>query len=180
MHDEDKCQRCYRICLSWYNESFEDLCKKRSSDSSFRREFDKADGVLSALEDGEAPNWDHPMSVRTTKRTGMKLEAPYYFMSVSEFTRKYKVEPKHAGLKVVTIDAEDGCKQIQGILFKWSPGAERYRKITFFTETTWSMEETLLTPESRLRQKEPVETFEAVNKAKAKKNPVAGFKTGPD
>ena len=174
MFDHEKCQRCVKVAKSWYGTAFDRLCKRKETDPGFRGEWDEAQTVLESIEQGEAlPSWHMPAGVHTMMKTGYRMEATYYFMTSSEFVRRYSMEPKVANIKVVALRSEEGTKSMHGILFKGCPGAEAYRKVVFFSETVWYVDEELLQPAGRLREKEPVETYHSMNTIKAKEHPAA-------
>ena len=85
------------------------------------------------------------------------------------------MEPKACGLRIVQLKSEEGNKELAGIIFKWCVGAEVYRKVVFFSETGWFIEEELMKPLERLREKEPFEAYAELNSMKAKAHPAIPF-----
>ena len=115
------------------------------------------------------------MAVNTNRRCGIRVESTYYFMSVFQFRQFHSLEPKALGLRITPLKIEDGVRVIKGIVFKPTPSMhislDQFRKVVLFHETGWSLDEHLRQPKERLRENEPMEVFQQLNKEKMSSRP---------
>ncbi len=164
MVDVDKCERCFEIAKSWYGKPWSVLTKLYAESATFRAEW------AEALKNKEAEirNWQANLGVNAMKRTGCQLEMLYFFLTISEFIKKYSLEPKSIGYKTTKLLDEFGVQELTGCLVKPTQGEcmFQYRLVRLFSEQSWNMHEQLLMPQDRLREKEPQETFMTLNMQK--------------
>ena len=167
----DKCERCWTISLSWYGKDFGFLCKLRRESSTFRAEWDEADANYSKKLSSAGMQFSVPMGVSTFQRSGMRVEATYYFCTIAQFRKYFSFDPKNLGLRISSISNEEGTKELKGIIFKPSDrmaiSLDVFRKVTIFNETAWSLDEHLRRPEDRLRDAEPLQVYSQLGKEKA-------------
>jgi hypothetical protein len=143
----DKCERCFNVALSWYGEQFSDLVKKRSKDPKFAEEWKEADEVCTMLEQGEDLKKVFPNSavVRTIKRTGIQTSQKYHFLTVKEYKKVFKTAVKIRREMLAEVQDEENLRTLKGIIVKptLNDGLESYRKVKFFSETVWLVDECL-------------------------------------
>jgi hypothetical protein len=148
----DKCERCFNIGLSFPDRLFKDLVDKKAKDPKLQAEWDEADEVVAMLEEGEQCHklWPNPTVVRTVKRTGMRLEHQYAFLTAKEYKKVFKTETKLRKDQLVSVEDEQNLKTLKGILItrKKNDGLEQYRRCTLFSDTVWLLDECLV-PEHR-------------------------------
>ena len=178
MFDVEKCKRCMKKAASWYNVPWSEVCSM-SKEPSHRSAFDEAETNLCLRESGEEPVFKTPMEVKAFKRTGFKVEAIYSFPSLNQFILKFSYRPKVLGMKPETLTSEDGFSEIEGVLLKFDPTMTTWRRVYYFSETIWMICESIVTPEGRLRESEPVAGYRATGKERAKQHPAARHKTRP-
>jgi hypothetical protein len=146
----DKCHRCWLIASSWCGIEFQDLAKRRNEgDPKIKEGWDEAEEALDLLDAGgeESKNiFPNPTSVRVLKRSGMRTEAVYWFLTIKQYRIRFKFDPKLLKEIIVTVDCEENLKQLHGILFRPTPGdnMEIYRKIILFSEKVWLIDENMI------------------------------------
>ena len=61
------------------------------------------------------------------------MQANYGFLTVKEFEKRFKMQPKVLGAKVQKLMNEEGTREISGVLFKiQGPEDMTYRTVQFF------------------------------------------------
>ena len=167
----DKCEKCWTISLSWYGKDFGFLCKLRRESATFRAEWEEAEANYSKKLSSTGLQFPVSMGVSTFQRSGMRVEATYYFCTVAQFRKYFSLDPKNLGLKISNLSNEQGTQELKGVLFKPSDGMsvslDFFRKVTLFNETVFSLDEHLRRPEDRLRDAEPKQVFSQLGKEKA-------------
>ena len=170
MIDANQCSICTKIGRSWYGKTWAKLAKMYSESATFRDEWQKA---ADRYNSGDK-EWETALSVRTMNRVGMTVEALYWFMKSVHFSKRHGLEPKAVGLKLVKIRDEDGQKMMSGVLLRpeegESPPAD-VRVVRFWYETVQLCDEEVMDSGNRLREEEPMQTFERVSLDKQQKRP---------
>ena len=181
MLDNEHCVRCMRLAKSFRKKSLEDLSVLEADPKSdVKDQWAEAEESLAKLESGSSLKFDQQLGVFAREMTGYRMSAKYGFMTVTEFTKLYDLEPKALSLKPVTLKNEEGTKFLLGILFKPAAGDElMYRIVTYFHDTSWSLHETVMKPEDRLRIKEPEQTFAQLTEDHAANHPAVPCETFP-
>jgi hypothetical protein len=141
------------MALTWAGEDFSTLLiKKDKGDPKILEQWKETDEALSLIEAGEPPTklFANPTVVKGHRRSGIKCESTYHFLTVKEYRRAFKFDPKLMGEQLVSVWDQENLRKIQGILVKPFPGDgfEEYRKVTLWSETTWEIDETIV-PEHR-------------------------------
>jgi hypothetical protein len=164
----DRCKICVTLSRSFHGRNFEACVALYEQSEFFRKEWAEAAKNLGA----EGHEWDMNVGVHIMQRTGSVLEMIYWFMTVQEFTAKFKLAPKAMNYRVMSMTDEFGQKKISGSLVKPSPEDPpyAYRRCRLFSETVWFLDEELVNPMKRLRAKQPMDTFIRLNDQQAKAN----------
>jgi hypothetical protein len=117
----DRCERCVRKANAWYGKDFNVVCEL-SRQPAQAPEFKAAEANLVIVEGGGEPPFPVPMGVTASKRTGYRMESTYSFVTISQFTKRFKYQPKSLGMKVETdsrsrsVDLSTGiCIEVAGI-----------------------------------------------------------------
>jgi hypothetical protein len=169
MYSVDRCVRCMRISKSFYGVNFEKIPALLEQSLIFRDEWNSA-GVN--LDKGEQLQFEIQVGVHTMRRTGTVVEMIYWFLSIIEFQKYFKIDPKVIGYRVTIRRDEFGTKMMKGCLVR--PAADdpiyAYRRVRVFNEEVWLLDETLMAPRMRLRAQEPFQTYSAISEKKAKDN----------
>ncbi len=104
------------------------------------------------------------------KRAGYRVEQAYSFPTERQFTKRFKFSPKTLGQDMVSLVVEDGNTEVKGVICELDPD-EPWRKVTFFCEQVVALDETVLRAEDRLRELEPLATFQQLGIEKSQKVP---------
>ncbi len=171
MHDFDRCKRCMKLAQSFFGVEFEKFVAL-SNDPTQEKEVEAANKNLKLIEGGSQASFKTPMSVDTNKVTGYKMKQSYSFLTVSQFTQKFTHHPKNLGLKIMSLEGEDGTSMIKGVAIQYDPTLP-FRKVTFYNLTSWQMSEYLMKSQDRLREKQPVQTYHKLCDMKSKEHPMA-------
>ena len=170
----DRCRKCVTVSRSFLGMDFPQLVLAYQNDTkSFRDKWDTAMRVFLMVE-SERPDFGPPMSVRAMRRSGMTIEMTYWFLKVSQFLARFKVDPKAVGLNVTTMTDETGTQPIKGVIIVATPTLEEplhtFRVVRLFHETVCGVSELMLEPGNQLRKDEPLETLAFLNQANRKKH----------
>jgi hypothetical protein len=152
MMDSDKCIRCYKKASSWFGVPWDDVCEM-SKAPEHQKSFEEAEASLKALEKGEDVKFCTPMTVATRKKTGYRMEAAYSFPTQSQFKARFKHDPKNLGCKIQTLTAEDGLTELKGVILKFTPSMPTWRRVTFYSDTLWMVDEQLVRASDRLSKR---------------------------
>jgi hypothetical protein len=154
--------------------TFDDCCEqKHASNDDFMTQWDEADENLTKLTAGEEPSFKEPAGMTLMTRTGYRMKATYSFVTVSDFTKHFRIEPKHLGLRVVKMQAECGTRELSGVLLADTPPKLRCRTVEFFSDQVWFLHEDKCDHRKRLRQHEASDAFKAMNTDKSTNHPAA-------
>ncbi len=142
----NKCERCWSIALTWAGEDFESLVEKKAhGDQRFSTQWKEADETVGLIETGESADklFTNPIVVRSMRRSGIKTEGKYAFLTVKEYRSHYKLDPKLMKEDIVEVWDEENLKKLKGVVVKPSPQdrLKGYRRVTLWSETVWLIDE---------------------------------------
>lgn len=166
MFSVDCCRRCARIAKAFPAKDFLVLCKECNDNKEIQQQWDMASDLLDGLAEDPVDNFSIPTGCYMEQRSGIRLESSFWFVTVPEFIRSFKLDPKAAGLKILSLTDEEGVRPLKGVIVQPQDGdpPHLYRRVTVFNETTWFVQETHLDAKRRLRVPEPSELFAEMNK----------------
>ncbi len=156
----DGCIRCCRIAESFFGSTLESIVSKledKDQGQATKASWSQADETLTKLEKGGVVKWAREKRVHFRRRVGFRMEARYGFMTVSEFEKRTGSDAKKMNYKVISLENEEGTKDVSGILFKICPGdnSDRYRVVVFFSERAWFLDEAFLKAQESTPQDKP-------------------------
>jgi hypothetical protein len=165
--DQDKCVRCYDIARSWFNKDVAGLASEMQKTPKIKSQVQEAASNWDRKQSGEEIAFGSNVSVHTTQRTGMKVESWFWAMPLGQFQQRYALDPvKMKSAVVVPVEDEFTRKQISVVLVRPSqkdPINLTYRKVFFFSDTYWYMDETVMAAMDRLRAAQPADIFSSLS-----------------
>jgi len=172
MVDIDKCTRCVQIASSWLGRPFEQINKRYQEKPDFRKEWQSAESNKGKIDEGEQLDWETPTGFHVVQRCGARVEVTFWFIACTEFHKKFELDPKQLGLATITLPDEEN-KDCKGVLVKPSAAEppDCFRRVILWSEKSWHVDEAVVAPEKRLRERQAAEAYQHMNTEEIKKRP---------
>ena len=169
MKEVDKCEPCHKISRAYPGKTWDSLVKMFNESETFRKDWDKTTHTFETKGD-DIERFLREVGLMSHQKTGISMEMWYWFLTVSQFLKKYKMEPKAIKVQVTIMKDERGVQSLKGVLVQPSDDDHEmmpYRRVRFFSETAWFISETLCGDSQRLREDQPMDGFKHMNSKKA-------------
>ena len=162
------CDRCFAICSSFSKLTVDKVVdKKGENDETIALEYKLAGEIYDKL---EARVFQLLGSVHERVQQGVKMSSSFWFITVREFQKMHKLDPKCVGIHIHTFLCEQAERELRGILAKPMPEDPQhlYRLLTVYSDKITILSKELLPLGRQLRVAQPSEVFSKKCKADAK------------
>jgi hypothetical protein len=181
MFDPDNCVRCTKAATSFHGKTVLNMMESLDEDrdaktaAKTKPEWDEALANFDKLEAGEAVDFKTQSELHQHTRCGHRMSMRYAFMTCRQFLSLTGVEVKSIpALKIIQRWCHLGMRMLDGIAFTPEPGDEYgYRIYEHFWESYTLKEDSIMLSGDRLREAQPLDLFNGINKDDGKKDPSA-------